>query len=344
VTPPLHSAQGDPRPSEPLTGPGEDRLNGPGWNDWCYVDDEKTQIPEVWHGAPGADVIDTDESRSDARDGWWRIICTRLYSRQGATLNELEDDPQLAWFHLRLTRNEIASLLWSASAEGLVTSPGGVPQHRADVLDHPEWTWLCTTSATENRRYVGPPLGASARDVLKHAWPRASLAQTIGAAAAGVLAGLIFALGNDLGDKDKPLLGITAALAAVPALAVLASYGALREERVLRRMLDAWPRGRDYRPARNRFEHMRLRSVIPWALTPLVAAAVLAAGVSVWQEREQISTAWMNRGYAAAAAIGGAAVVVALILHARAWRPRRRLLREKDRRANPPGRETDVLR
>jgi hypothetical protein len=155
---------------------------------------------------------------------------------------------------------------------------------------------------------------------------------------------VLFALRNGLGNEDKPLLGITAVLFAVPGLAVLVAYGALREEWVLRRMFDTWPRGRDYRPERNRFEHLRLHSPMPWALAPLVAAAALAAGVWVWHERDQIGAAWMNRGYVAAAVIGGAGMLVALILYARAWRPQRRFHRERDRRANPPGRTSDVLR
>jgi hypothetical protein len=155
---------------------------------------------------------------------------------------------------------------------------------------------------------------------------------------------VIFALGTDLDDKDQPLLLITAGLATISALAVSIAHGALHEERILRRMLDAWPRGRDYRPERNRFEHMRMRSVMPWIAPPVVAAAALAAGVWQWHDRKQISELWMHRGYGAAAVIGGAALLLALILFARAWRPRRQFLHEKKRRANPPKRAEDVAR
>jgi hypothetical protein len=224
-----------------------------------------------------------DGGESSARD------CTA--SR--VQLEQLEDDGRLAWFHLRLTRNEIASLLWSASVEGLVESPGGEPKNPADVLAHPDWTWKCTESAKEDRRYVSHQRGAGASDMLKHVQPRFSSAKGIGVAAAGVIAAvvpLLFPSKDDLADKEKPLLAITGVLVALAVLAVLVAHGALREEKVLHRMLDAWPRGRDYRPKRNQFEQMRVRSATAWVSPPIVAALALAAGVWLWHEREQIST------------------------------------------------------
>jgi hypothetical protein len=328
-------------PEEEQKSP-EDRLNGPGWNDWCYLDSAKTTAPGAWRGD---DIIDTTESHRYARDGWHRVICTRLYRRNGATLDDLELDGRMAWFHLRLTRKETASLLWSASVAGLADRRPTKPDNFADVLARGDLTWICTDTATKDNLYVEPQRGAGAGDILKHVRPSTATAKAASGAFAAVAAGITaFITQGALENSDALLYSTTGLLVAAVALAALVARAALREQQTLRAMIDAWERGKGYRRKRAQFEHMAMRSPIPWLLVALMAAAALAAGVYLWHDRGKISDTWEQPGNTTAIAVAAAVAVAYTILEVRAHVKRRAFHAEKGLRANPPDRERDVVR
>jgi len=322
--------------------PPEDRLNGPGWNDWCYLDSTKTTAPDAWRGT---DVINLSERHRTARDGWHRVICTRLHRRNGATLDELEHDENMAWFHLRLTRRETASLLWSAFAAGLAKRLGTDPASEDDVLAQRDMKWLWTDAAAEGKRYIEPQTGASGKDLLKHARSGSARARWISGVVASVAAAATAFVSQGVpGDNETLLYSTTGLLVLAVGCAGYAANAALREQGTLRAMIDAWPRAADYRHGRLEFEHMTLRSPMPWLVVVLVAAAALAAGVYLWHQRGEITTAAEQRGYAISIAIGAIAIVVSAPLGRRVLINRRAFMDEKGLRANPPRRTHDTLR